>query len=402
MMNVDSPACKDLATASRFAHTIGVCHLSEELSTRRRLSRADADVLLSAAVLHDMGIPPFGHLIEQMIDEVDPPFDHEHLARQIVEGTYAPENKYHQIFMGRSLQLGNVLDKHGVDRERVFGLLADRRVPSAIAGALDMDNLDNVLRMASLLGLGNHQRLAYELVGAFRLGCGGGIEISDSALPQVEEWLRLRNLCYRIMMFNEEGIAYAALMHDLAKRAVVHGIVGKRNWFLTDSELLQRLLRDRRTKALAEQLMSSTRYRTLAAAYVDFDPADGAALAGARRELFLEEVRSRAGIKDQDSLAVFAWYEFAKVSRTVELRSSWGMKPVGGTSSSCLVALIQKKAMPNRLEADVAATCRRWLEVVEECGLLFARVRTVAWLSAIAHMGLRVGSNGEEKQLALL
>ncbi len=172
MMNVDTPLCKDLATASRFAHTIGVCHLAEWLGHSRELSIAHQNAVIAAAVLHDMGIPPFGHLIEQMFDEIDPPFDHESIARQIVEGTYAPENKYHQIYAGRTLQVGAVLDKHGVDRDIVFQLLEPRRFATLIVGAIDLDNIDNVLRMATLLGLGSYRDLAYRLASGLQVAHG--------------------------------------------------------------------------------------------------------------------------------------------------------------------------------------------------------------------------------------
>ncbi len=377
MLNVDAPMCKDLATASRFAHTVGVCHLGEYLARLRGLSQAEQDAIVAAAVLHDMGIPPFGHLLEQMFDELDPPFDHESIARQIVEGTYAPENRYHQIYGGLTLKVGAVLDKFNVDRDSVFRLLEARRSPTVIAGPIDLDNIDNVLRMATLLGLGSFRNLAYRLAAGLEVMPGGRVRLASRATGPVSEWLRLRARCYEMMMYPREGIAYAALAHDLAEVAVRKQIVTKKEWFLTDDRLMRRLLENEGTAPLARQLETGIQYEAVSAVRLVFDAGTGPTLRGERRRKFANAVEGRAGITGGEDLAAFVWYEYAKISRSIDVTVERGSELIGNPSSTALVALIHTRRRRGRGTELIADVGRTWPGIVIDTAREFGDVVSV-------------------------
>ena len=98
LLNHDVPFMQDLATARRFAHSIGACFAASRIihnspwvdqKTRREI--------LSAALIHDIGILPYGHLIEREVSRIHQSFSHEVLVRGILTGTYHPTNVYHQI-----------------------------------------------------------------------------------------------------------------------------------------------------------------------------------------------------------------------------------------------------------------------------------------------------------------
>jgi HD domain len=399
MLNVDSPACKDLATASRYAHTIGVCFLAQYFSERQHLPLEQQNLLIAAAVLHDMGIPPFGHLIEHALDEYSPPFNHEELVEQIVNGTYAVENKYHQIYGGRSLRVADIFDRHKVDRQRVFRLLSGR-TPTLIAGALDIDNLDNVLRMAALLGLGYPRDLALGTVSAFRLTETGHLDLSCVPVRHLEEWLRYRGACYEIMMFLEDNIAYSALLHDLARAAVHHEIVGRHNWFLTDDQLLDLLLADGRTRPLAQQLLKGITYRALASAKVSFQGDGGPVLARERRRLFAERLAEAADLVGIQSASVFVWYEYAKVSRRLPVAPDAREEPLGWTSSSAVASLVQTSGLAGGAHTVKRATVQ-WMALVRAIAPEFGRVADVVSIKGLTGISTQLRDNGEASQLSL-
>jgi len=397
-MNVDNPSCKDLATASRFAHTVGVCHLAERLMRTGHVAAADADVLIAVAVLHDMGIPPFGHLVEQALDELDPPFNHEVLARKIVEGTYAPENKYHQIFADQSLKLGSILDRHHVDTERVFRILAAESGPSLISGAVDLDNIDNLVRMAALLGLGHHKQLAYTLISSLKVVPDGTVLIPERAVAEVLDLMRIRALCYEIMLYTEENIAYSALLHELAILAVTHKLITKDAWFLTDDAFLRVLCSQPVTKSLAKQLLTGLRYKTLAAVRVDFSALAGAVLNSNKKREFTKQLADEAGLAERDWASIFVWYEYGKVSRTIRIADQSHQRVIGSTSSSALVALIQKRR-PQKSGHGLGTDFRRsWPQLVQKVACNFGQILAVNSIRGLEQVGLEVDEDDVEFQ----
>src|SRR3954449_3534354 len=149
LMNFDVPYIQDLATAKRYPHSVGTCFLAQQLLAKSYLSDYQSRALLAAALIHDIGILPYGHLVETMLRKRNPAFSHESLVRQILHGTYHPTNTYHQILLGQSLQVSRILEKHHLDPENVLRLIAPTKGDqTAISSDIDLDNIDNIHRMA--------------------------------------------------------------------------------------------------------------------------------------------------------------------------------------------------------------------------------------------------------------
>ncbi|MEM2674830.1 MAG: HD domain-containing protein, partial [Candidatus Hadarchaeales archaeon] len=71
------------ANHTRFEHALGVAHLSRIFASE--LGVEEARLLQCAALLHDIGHPPFSHTLEfQMLDHTGK--THEQVALELIEG----------------------------------------------------------------------------------------------------------------------------------------------------------------------------------------------------------------------------------------------------------------------------------------------------------------------------
>ena len=132
------------AKHTRFEHSIGVMHLTERAVTHLRstsagsfISDTDANVVIAAALLHDIGHYPFSHAIEELGDPVR---SHEDVGTEIIA----------------SGEIAAVLDEiWDVDAQRVAAMVngepiteKDRILAGLLSGTLDMDKLDYLPRDA--------------------------------------------------------------------------------------------------------------------------------------------------------------------------------------------------------------------------------------------------------------
>lgn len=140
------------ATHTRFEHALGVYHnalaylwqLGKDERFAETVSPHDAEVLIVAALLHDIGHWPFCHPIEDMALPDMPP--HESFAEQ---------------FLGPDSELAQVLDQQwNIDPSEVLDLLArqsnspsSRLRRSILSGPIDIDKMDYLQRDSQHCGV---------------------------------------------------------------------------------------------------------------------------------------------------------------------------------------------------------------------------------------------------------
>lgn len=132
------------AKHTRFEHSIGVMHLTERAVNHLRsqadgafITEEDANVVIAAALLHDIGHYPFSHAIEELGDPVR---SHEDVGTEI-------------IAIG---EIAEVIARHWqIDAARVAAMVnddpvteTDRILAGLLSGTLDMDKLDYLPRDA--------------------------------------------------------------------------------------------------------------------------------------------------------------------------------------------------------------------------------------------------------------
>jgi HD superfamily phosphohydrolase len=177
-----------IANISRYEHAIGAAYLASRVGFISRISRADALVLQAAAMLHDTAITAFGHLVEEALHYVSAQFDHEMKLSMLFQNSSDVE------LGGIDLQL-YLGHESGIRAwaERTFGAEANDRLRAitatltgkgrfgrCIVGDVDLDNLDNLTRIAFHMGLDVDRRLPLRI--AARIVSSKGVLVTQKLL----------------------------------------------------------------------------------------------------------------------------------------------------------------------------------------------------------------------------
>lgn len=252
LSNIDSVAMPGIANVSRYEHVLGVAHLATRIGLRRRMPAFDHLALVSAALLHDWAITAFGHLVEEAFNYLGLNFDHEDKLQGVLHGDRDGEDALGedlQILEGRQTNLSPWARKF-VGTERAGELL--RRIEETIrgtgrfgrivSGTMDLDNIDNVYRMAFHMGLSVDRAVPLRLADAIvRADDAGAPVFEKSAHDDVKAWVDTRREIYRRLMPAQPDFSYKVMMIFAAVKEIEDGGITADDWKLTDSEFLTRL-----------------------------------------------------------------------------------------------------------------------------------------------------------------
>jgi HD superfamily phosphohydrolase len=161
---------------TRFEHSLGAMHLAARMSVQINLPRMDHLLVMSAALLHDIGHGPFSHAIEGIAGEILGKI-HTDVRNLII-----------------SQPLGDILEQIGVNPEEVCDMIeGSHPLASIIHGDLDVDRMDYLLRDAHYTGVPYGTVDAGRLIRATRL-INGEIVLHESGVQAAESLLIARTL----------------------------------------------------------------------------------------------------------------------------------------------------------------------------------------------------------------
>ena len=256
LSNIDSIDMPSIANLSRLEHVIGVAHLAGEVGFRGGMTHYDLLAFRGAALLHDWAITSFGHLVEEALQYVGTRFNHEERLREIITDANSAEigGVDMQILVGRESGLRGWA-RRVVGPARAEYLLRDimeairgrGRWGRTIAGDIDLDNVDNVFRMAYHLGLdvdrGVPVRIARAIV---RVATDGEPVFRAGVEPDIETWRDARRQVYDHLMLAERDFVGKVMMLSATVGAYEAGEFTQADWSYVDHEFLMLLLRSRK------------------------------------------------------------------------------------------------------------------------------------------------------------
>ena len=355
LMNFDVPNIQDLASAKRFPHSVGTCHLALCALRHSSISEDLRNHLLAAALIHDIGIPPFGHLVETYLKKRDRCFSHEQLVKSILRGTYHPANIYHQILPSQSLEVSSTLRRHGLDPGTVFSLLApEDQESTAISADIDLDNIDNVHRMAALLGFPSARRNLEILSANAIVERDLRLTFKERAVSGITHWELLRRRIYENIIAHPACVAYNAFQCDLVDYAVENELITAKDWYISDAELIERL---KEAPVLGRQLLSGCRYTLVD--YVWFrsfehpDNRDWKSLTA--------HLTAHLPPLPTDYVKHFFWPENKLITRKMRPRiENKGNVQLGKDSTSLLIALVMPEAMSQARRSHFTKLRSKW------------------------------------------
>lgn len=247
LSNINSLLLPGGSNISRFEHSVGTALLGERAARVLDLEEADRYRLVCAALLHDVTITPFGHLMEEGFHVAGKSFNHETRLQQIFVNKAELGNMDRQIYRGRSAGFRAVLEKssfrkHGITPIEVLSLMqGEGALGQLIKGSIDLDNIDNVCRMAHHIGIPFRRQLPLDIVDGFMLSDGTlGFELNR--VEFLEEWIDLRARLYNALMTNPIDFSAKAMLIEAVRLAIVGtdttpSIIDESNWSFTDLDL---------------------------------------------------------------------------------------------------------------------------------------------------------------------
>lgn len=246
MPNVPFLTFPSFAGVTRYEHSLGVAHLAWWWAKRNGLHETDREAFTLAALYHDAATPALSHLFEEFLSTRG--FDHEtELSNVLGADSVIPGKEYAQIFLGREPKLRQELNTRAEIGERlsVPGIVRLIRkedpLGAALQGSIDLDNIDNVIRAASAMGLMHDRSLHPYEVASELIWEDDELHLSSDAGRAISIWHEVRARLYGAILGNkEEFLAQTSLKWAIHKFAENDPDFLNRPqlWTLTEPELL--------------------------------------------------------------------------------------------------------------------------------------------------------------------
>ncbi|MFA6211190.1 MAG: HD domain-containing protein [Candidatus Obscuribacterales bacterium] len=201
------------AEGSRFTHSVGVMHvasqLSNILSSRCESAEKERALMLTSALLHDVGHGPFSHVTEKILN-----YDHEDWSCKIISG---------------DTQIRSILDSYTEEpglADKIVKVLKKTYKPAyvshVVSSQLDCDRFDYLLRDSYMTGT------AYGLFALQRILRSIEVDeendrmlvVGEKGQIAVEDYLFARYSMYAQVYYHRKNLAARALLGKLIKRAL--------------------------------------------------------------------------------------------------------------------------------------------------------------------------------------
>lgn len=235
------------SSVNRYEHSLGVCHLAHLASETLELAETEKAELMVAALYHDVATPPFAHVTEELMEEFFS-FDHEeHLRNLLVGKTDDLGMDKSQIYYGKGLKLFSVIAgdkgrKMGLDIFRIADMAVGKgKLGVLVNGQLDLDNIDNVIRAATAMGVTICDGEDAEVLSRGFVLANEGIALRKENLCQLQKWQQTRFTLYDMIYGAVEDFSLQTML-KLAIRMLLEADDERKltylDWRITDEELI--------------------------------------------------------------------------------------------------------------------------------------------------------------------
>ena len=363
LCNINSFCLTGGANINRYEHAVGTCKLAQECLESWPLlnpvSQQERQHFILAALLHDIASAAFGHSVEYVESQVG--FDHEESFSHIVVGRAGGPYPYKSItlepvFFGMPRSLSTKITVE--DLKAIGEIIAGKgRFGPLINSTIDLDNIDNVFRLAYHIGIVRSGEIPLRLAKSLWTE-GDELVLKTESIPLVNEWHRVRKRLYQFLLLNPQEFSAKCMLTEaieIAKSKKAHAF----NWYDVDFELFQ-VLSDvsSETSAIVSRLMRGDLYGCIGI-FSTQNVRNQRVLLDREQRIGLEEklssmIRSKFLSRFKSAMiALHVIVDINKTERQVKIRTDGGkIVCIGNRSSQLLIGVFFKNVGLNMYEMN--------------------------------------------------
>ena len=254
LCNINSLCITGSSNTNRFEHSVGTAYLAAiniEAAVQKhlKLTKREKETFIIAALLHDAANGPFGHSYEYIMEKKGfiPEQGLGDVLGDVVStgiGAHKNSSPFETIFFGKLRALTSILNSS--QKEEVSQIIAGcHPLSKLISDSIDLDNIDNVFRMAYHMGF-NFRREAPKKLAESMFIENGSVVFLQEAKTYLEEWYSVRQRVYKFLLLNPQEFAGKYMLTeamDILFECISQGKAEGRDikWNYTDYQLMEEL-----------------------------------------------------------------------------------------------------------------------------------------------------------------
>lgn len=242
--NINSLFLTGSSNNNRFEHCIGTAYLAKvNVENNKKNFKADErNALIYAALFHDLANGPFGHSYEYLVEKQG--FIPEESVSSVIfgkmEGAHKKSVTLEPFYMGEPNGIKGLLTNREIEAIDCIIKGNNEHCSKILSDAIDIDNIDNVYRMAYHMGISVNKKIPVEL--AKGIICNDNrLFFKDSVVPYLYDWYEIRSQVYNMLLYNPEDFSAKCMLAEVME-SVLRNKYTKIRWQSTDAELIDTLL----------------------------------------------------------------------------------------------------------------------------------------------------------------
>ena len=254
LCNINSLCITGSSNTNRFEHSVGTAYLAAinieaAVQKQLKLTKKEKETFIIAALLHDVANGPFGHSYEYIMEKKGfiPEQGLGDVLGDVVStgiGAHKNSSPFETIFFGKLRALTSILNSS--QKEEVTQIIAGcHPLSKLISDSIDLDNIDNVFRMAYHMGLDFRKEAPIKLAESMFIE-NGSVVFLQEAKTYLEEWYLVRQRVYKFLLLNPQEFAGKYMLTeamDILFECISQGKAEGRDikWNYTDYQLMEEL-----------------------------------------------------------------------------------------------------------------------------------------------------------------
>lgn len=249
LCNINSLCLTGGANVNRFEHTLGTCHLAliNLENSHYNLSIREKQLFIIASIFHDVYNSAFGHSLEY-VEGVKPEnmFYYAATGKKYESYTYKAAS-FEPIYFGRLEELYSSLKvlKFTDNDIKTIGdyINGEGKLGKILSGSIDLDNIDNVCRLAYHIGIFKDKELPIKLAKSIWIE-NDKLRIEDENLYLINDWIKVREQLYKLLLLNPEEFSAKYMLTEAFElfQKQENKNIGFA-WYDVDYQLLEKLSR---------------------------------------------------------------------------------------------------------------------------------------------------------------